>query len=284
MGTILETLQEVALLGGLPAPTTLFNTSDATAKQLLAIANERGQEAARLYDWPQLVINGTLILTATELQPLPADVAEILDLTAWYSADMTPLTGPLSYQEWQRMKQTALAPIKFSWRVANTSFGQPALAFVPVPTGGETVSYFYRSKAWAKPIDWFSGWTVTPNTYCYSDNKVWKTAGGGVTGANPPTILNGGNDGVIIWVAQTTTIYNKFLANTDDSLIPLDVLKKGILARFFRMKGLEYQDMEAEYQRDLRDELAERIGGRTVNMFRTYGRFIDESNIKEGNW
>jgi hypothetical protein len=281
---LLETLQEVAELGGLPRPTAIVGSTDTTARQLLAIANERGQEAARLYDWPQLVISSTLTLVANEIQPLPYDVAEVLDLTAWYSADMTPLTGPISYIEWQRMKQTAVAPIKYSFRVANTSFGKPALAFVPTTTGGQIISYYYRTKAWAKPQDWRTAWVVTTGLWCYSDGKAWKANSSGTTGTNAPTSANGGNDGVIVWTAQPTTIYNKFLADTDDSLIPLDVLKKGILSRFYRMKGLEYQDLEAEYQRDLRDEMAERTGGRTVNLFRTYGRFIDESNIKEGNW
>jgi len=137
---LLETLQEVAELGGLPRPTAIVGSTDTTARQLLAIANERGQEAARLYDWPQLIISSTLTLVADEIQPLPYDVAEVLDLTAWYSADMTPLTGPITYIEWQRMKQTAVAPIKYSFRVANTSFGKPALAFVPTPTGGQIIS------------------------------------------------------------------------------------------------------------------------------------------------
>ncbi|MFZ9740009.1 MAG: hypothetical protein ACO3EZ_18645 [Prochlorotrichaceae cyanobacterium] len=281
---LLETLQEVAELGGLPRPTAIVGSTDTTARQLLAIANERGQEAARLYDWPQLIISSTLTLVANEIQPLPYDVAEVLDLTAWYSADMTPLTGPITYIEWQRMKQTAVAPIKYSFRVANTSFGKPALAFVPTPTGGQIISYYYRTKAWAKPQDWRAAWVVTTGLWCYSDGKAWKANSSGTTGTNAPSSANGGNDGVIVWTAQPTTIYNKFLADTDESLIPLDVLKKGILSRFYRMKGLEYQDLEAEYQRDLRDEMAERTGGRTVNLFRTYGRFIDESNIKEGNW
>jgi len=284
MGTLLTALQEVADLGGLPRPTSVISSSDTTTRQLLAIANERGQEAARMYDWPQLIKIATITATASSIQALPADCAEVLDETAWYTADLTPISGPITHQEWQRLTQTSAATIKFSFRVAQTSTGGRGLAFTPTPSGGESISYFYRSKSWAKPQDWATGLSVNSSTWCYSDSQFWKATGAGTTGSTAPTTANLGNDGSVIWAAQSSVVYDKFLADSDDSLIPFEVLKKGVLSRFLRMKGLEYLDLEAEYQRDLRDELAERNGGRTVNLFRPGSIFICEWNIKEGNW
>ena len=284
MGSLIETLQEVADLGGLPKPTSIVNSSDTTTRQLLAIANERGQEAARMHDWPQLVKLGTITATASQVQALPDDCSELLDSTAWYTADLSPLTGPVTYPEWQRITQTAAAPIKYTFRVAQTSTGGRGLAFTPTPSGDETISFFYRSRSWAKPRDWVPGMSVTGGLWCYSDSQFWRASAAGTSGASAPTTANAGNDGSVIWVPQGSVVYDRFLADTDDSLIPFNILKKGILARFFRMKGLEYLDLEAEYQRDLRDELGERHGGRTINLFRTGSRFIGECNTKEGNW
>lgn len=284
VANLLDILTDVCALGGLPRPTSIVNSQDATTRQLYSIANERGNEAVRLFDFPQLIKTATLTLTASEIQPLPADCAELLDSTAWYSNDMTPLTGAITPQEWQRIVQTASAPIKFSFRVAQTSTGGRGLAFTPTPTGGESVAIFYRSKNWVKPRDWSAGLSVTIGSYVYSDSQYWLTGTAGTTGNNAPTTTNGGNDGAIIWAPQASILYTKFLADTDESLVEPTVLTKGILARFYRMKGLEYQDLEAEYYSALRNDLAERNGGRSCNLFRYSGRFLDESNIKEGNW
>lgn len=283
MTSLLSILTDVCDLGGLPRPTSVVNSLDATVRQLYAIANERGTEAVRLYDWPQLTKLSTLTLTASTIQALPADCAELLDSTAWYTADMTHLTGPITWQQWQRLTQTASAGIKFFFRVAQTSTGGRGLAFTPTPTGGETVSIFYRSKSWVKPRDWAAGISVTQGSYVYSDSQYWTASASGTTGGSAPTTANSGNDGTIIWVPQSVT-YDKFLADTDEPLLEPTVLTKGILARFYRMKGLEYMDLEAEYLSALRNDLAERNGGKTTNFFVSSGRFIGECNIKEGNW
>lgn len=284
MTSLLDIITDVCDLGGLPRPNSILNSQDATTRQLYAIANERGNEAVRLFDFPQLLKINTLTLTANPIQSLPVDCAELIDSTAWYSDDMTPLTGAVTPQEWQRIVQTASAPIKFTFRMAQTSTGGRGLQFTPTPTGGETVNIFYRSKNWVKPRDWQAGISVSNGSYIYSDSQYWTTSVAGTTGSTAPTTANNGNDGAIIWVAQSNILYTKFLADTDESLIEPTVLTKGILARFYRMKGLDYQDLEAEYYSALRNDLAERNGGRSQNIFRYSGRFLDESNIKEGNW
>lgn len=277
-------LNDVCDLGGFPRLSSIINSTDATARQLLAITNERGAEATRMFDWPQLTKASTLTLTATEIQSLPADLAELLDSTAWYTGDMTPLTGPITYQQWQAITQTLAAPTKFAFRVTQTTNGNRGLSFVPTPSGGETVSLFYRTKSWVKPRDWSAGMAVTSGSFAYSNGDYWTANSSGTAGSNAPSISNSGNDGSIIWTRKPGVLYQTFLADTDEPLIESTVLMKGILARFYRMKGLEYQDLEAEYYSSLRNDLAERNGGRTSNFFRGSGKFISEANIKEGNW
>ena len=114
-------MNELCDYGGFPRITSVINSSDATTRQLLAIANERGAEATRMFDWPQLTKASTLTLTASQIQALPADLAELLDSTAWYTGDMTPLTGPITPQQWQSITQTLAAPTKFAFRVSQTT-------------------------------------------------------------------------------------------------------------------------------------------------------------------
>lgn len=287
MATLLSLIQDVCDLGGLPRPSTVVGSTDATVRQLLAIAHERGAEAVRMFDWPQLTRARTLVLTASQTQTLPADFAELADSTAWYTADMSPLTGPITYQQWQSLTQTAASPIKFAFRVQLTSTAGRGLAFTPTPVGGENVAIFYRSKSWVRPRLWTASTAITATAvapvYVYSDSQIWRTTTTGTTGANAPTTANSGNDGGIVWTAQNMA-YERFLADTDEPLLESTVLTKGILSRFYRMKGFEYQDLEVDYFTGLKADLAEQNGGRTSNLYRGYGTFVSEANIKEGNW
>jgi alpha-tubulin suppressor-like RCC1 family protein len=274
MATLLSIIQDVCSFGGLPIPSTVIGNNDGTVRQLLAIANERGTEAARQFKFPQLAQAKNLTLTASQVQALPADFSELVDSTAWHTAGMTPLLGPITFQQWQQIVQTGAAALKFAFRVQLTSTAGRGLAFVPTPSGGETVAIFYQSKSWIRPKLWSAATVVAANTYVYSDFRIWKNAIAGTTGTNAPTASNNGFDGSVTWAAQDM-IYQKFLADTDEPLIESSVLMKGILARFYRFKGFEYQDLEAEYILGLKADLAQQNGGRTSNLYRNYCGFLD---------
>ena len=275
MATLLSVLQDACDFGGFPRPTSIINNTDATTRQLLAIANERGIEAVRMFDWPQLTKLSSLSLVAGTNQTLPADCAELLDSTAWYTGDMTPIRGPITPREWQALTQTGNAGIKFAFRVSQNSKGARAVAMHPTPVGNETISLFYRSKTWIKPREWAASMSVTAGMWVFSDGEYWTANTSGTAGTSAPTIANNGVDGTITWTRKANVLYERFIADTDEPLIEPSILMKGILARFYRMKGLEYQDLEAEFNIGLRNDLAERNGGRTSNIFRYNCGFID---------
>jgi len=275
VATLLSVLQDACDFGGFPRPTSIINNTDATTRQLLAIANERGIEAVRMFDWPQLTKLSSLSLVAGTNQTLPADCAELLDSTAWYTGDMTPIRGPITPREWQALTQTGNAGIKFAFRVSQNSKGARAVAMHPTPVGNETISLFYRSKTWIKPREWAASMSVTAGMWVFSDGEYWTANTSGTAGTSAPTIANNGADGTITWTRKANVLYERFIADTDEPLIESSILMKGILARFYRMKGLEYQDLEAEFNIGLRNDLAERNGGRTSNIFRYNCGFLD---------
>lgn len=275
MATLLSVLQDACDFGGFPRPTSIINNTDATTRQLLAIANERGIEAVRMFDWPQLTKLSSLSLVAGVNQTLPADCAELLDSTAWFTGDMSPLRGPITTQQWQYLTQTSSAGLKFAFRVTQNGNGSRAIAMHPTPSGTETISLFYRSKTWIKPQGWVAQMSVTAGMWVFSDSEYWTANTSGTAGTTAPTIANNGVDGTITWTRKPNVLYERFIADTDEPLIEPSLLMKGILARFYRMKGLEYQDLEAEFNVGLRNDLAERNGGRTSNMFRYNCGFLD---------
>jgi alpha-tubulin suppressor-like RCC1 family protein len=188
---------------------------------------------------------------------------------------MTPIRGPITPREWQALTQTGNAGIKFAFRVSQNSKGARAVAMHPTPVGNETISLFYRSKTWIKPREWAASMSVTAGMWVFSDGEYWTANTSGTAGTSAPTIANNGADGTITWTRKANVLYERFIADTDEPLIESSILMKGILARFYRMKGLEYQDLEAEFNIGLRNDLAERNGGRTSNIFRYNCGFLD---------
>jgi hypothetical protein len=284
MTAILEILQNVADLGGLPRPDSAVNSADNTARQLVAIANMRGIEMSRMYQWPSLVIYGSITLVAGAEQSLPSDCAEILSDTAWYQGYMTPLNGPITPQEWQRQVQTVQTSQKFSFiKTAGISDGLK-ISVNPPATGGEVVNFVYRSRNWIRPKSWSSGMSVTSGSLCYSDSTIWRSSAAGTAGSTAPTNANGGNDNSLIWAPQTGRLYDIIGADSDEPQLYARALEIGILATFYRFKGWDYQDLEAQYQREMKAVFSDQVGGRSFNMFSQRAQFIGPANYKEGNF
>lgn len=284
MTAILEILQNVADLGGLPRPDSAVNSADNTSRQLVAIANDRGLEMAKAFQWPRLVVMGSITLVAGAQQDVPADCAEILSDTAWYEGYMTPLNGPITVQEWQRQTQTVQTALKFSFmRTANSS-GNLGISVNPVAAGGEVINFIYKSKNWIRPKYWASGMSVSSGGLCYSDSTIWRSSSAGTAGSTAPTNANGGNDGLLVWAPQTGALYNAIGADSDEPLVDARILKQGILASFYRFKGWDYADLEAQYYREMKELFAEQNGARSFNIFSKRSQFIGPSNYKEGNY
>jgi hypothetical protein len=126
--------------------------------------------------------------------------------------------------------------------------------------------------------------SVAAGSLCYSDSTIWRSSAAGTAGATAPTNANGGNDGALVWAPQTGALYDQITADTDEPLVDARILKLGILATFYRFKGWEHQDLEAQFYREMRDVFAEQNGGRSFNMFSQRAQFIGPANYKEGNY
>ena len=64
--SILNIIKTVAKLVGVSEPTTATGSTDIQVKQLLALANEEGQELAARYDWTALVREATYTALGVE--------------------------------------------------------------------------------------------------------------------------------------------------------------------------------------------------------------------------
>src|SRR5260221_481902 len=98
--SLLSTIVQVCRRIGLTAPTTVSGSSDPAIIQLMAIANEEGQDLSSRYPWQNLQVESTFSTVATESQGTilslaGSDFRYILNDIMWNRSLLRPVFGPL---------------------------------------------------------------------------------------------------------------------------------------------------------------------------------------------
>lgn len=145
--TLLSLVRDVCAEVGLPRPSAVIAATDPTMRALLSHAQEEGQALARLGPWQKLRKEKTFTSLAQETQTsmVATDLARFVDGTFWNRTRRRPFIGPVSPQDWQRMKATvALANTDmFTMRGGD-------ILMTPTPTAGHTFAYEYVSTQWCE--------------------------------------------------------------------------------------------------------------------------------------
>jgi hypothetical protein len=148
-GTVLSIIQQTCTELGLPEPNEAVASNDTTIKQLVALLNKAGYELCRVHEWQFLDRIGIITTVAGQDEyDLPSDWSRSINQTLWSSTlELTPVTGPLSPQLWQSLKNGSLGSGIFqSYRIRGNK-----LVVDPVPgNDGETYNFEYISNAWIK--------------------------------------------------------------------------------------------------------------------------------------
>lgn len=248
---ILTVIQDTSLLLGLSTQTTAVGSSDVQIRRLLAIAHEAGFIMKQDYAWAELEKVGTITLQdGVSNYSLAADFQRFIYRTHWDRENHWELDGPLTPQEWEYRQNgnSAITP-----RRQFRCFGSPSnkIHISPTPTsteGGQILSYEYYSGTWILPIFWEEGLTFTAGAYCSYDGNVYQTTAGGVTGATAPEHTDGElTDGGVLWTYYNR-VYDRFLADTDISLLNPYVLSLCIQYRWLQLNGLEWAHKYQEYR------------------------------------
>jgi hypothetical protein len=133
----------------LPRPTVVIAATDPQVRQLLRLANVEGRSLAKRHNWQVLTSEHTFTTTATEVQltasALASDFAWIIPETIWNRSTRRMVYGPLSTQEWQQIKGTAISSVDPAFRIRNNT-----ILMTPAPTTGHTIAYEYVSKNWCQ--------------------------------------------------------------------------------------------------------------------------------------
>lgn len=147
---LLELVQDVADLLGIPRPASVYGSLDAGVRQLLQLANREGRELSSRYPWQVLTNEATFTTVATESQGTLASIIgatqtlrSVVNETLWNRTTGEPVCGPRDGRTWQAYKsQTFTSPLA-EYRIRGGS-----LLMLPAPTAGQTVALEYVSNCW----------------------------------------------------------------------------------------------------------------------------------------
>ena len=146
--SLLTQLTQVCSRIGITAPTSMSSSADPQILQLIALANEEGQELAARYPWQAITIEKTFLTVAAEIQGTVAalagtDFKYILNEIMWDRTLLRPVLGPLMPQQWQELKARNITGPWSQYRIRGGN-----VLFIPVPSAGDTIAFEYISKNW----------------------------------------------------------------------------------------------------------------------------------------
>lgn len=155
LSTILEIVQRSCDELGLPRPSVVFASTDASTVQMRAIANSAGRFLMRYHAWGDLITLGSFS-TSNGTSDYSFSTMSITDFdrfvpeTHWDRTNDRFIIGP-SLPQVDRYRQesgVAQASINKFYRALGKSNG---IRIWPTPTATETLVFEYVSNKWARP-------------------------------------------------------------------------------------------------------------------------------------
>lgn len=145
--TCLQIIQTACKRIGILSPNAAVSATDQQIIQLVALAEEEGQELATRYPWEALQVETTFTTVAAQVQTSLAAITSgfdyIINDTIWNRTLRRPVYGPKSQQDWQEAKAEQINGPFNSFRII-----ADAINFYPNPVAGQTCAFEYQSRAW----------------------------------------------------------------------------------------------------------------------------------------
>lgn len=184
---LLQIVQGAALRVGLTQPASAMGSSDSTVQQLVAFAQDAGDDLRERWTWRNLK-SSNVIFTGdgtTATFSLPADFATLSPSDTFISSVYPTLTlpGPVNEEDLLRMKAVPVTVTPSCWRLIGGK-----IEFYPVLAAGEIVTYVYASAPWILDVNGTTkklAWTADTDTSLIPERLVrlgciwmWKRAKG----------------------------------------------------------------------------------------------------------
>ncbi len=156
MGLLSIITDVAAVVGNMPSPMFITGNNDNMVRQLVALANQEGQELTEEYQWQALTrtavnkavagnVNSGIAVDQGELETLAPGYSYLLDDTLWIQDQPFKLIGPMSNKQ-----RTSLE----AWNVSGATWTfwieQNHLWVSRSTVSSQTLRFRYQSRFWAK--------------------------------------------------------------------------------------------------------------------------------------
>lgn len=149
--TCLQIIQSACKRIGILSPNAAVTATDQQIIQLVALAEEEGQELATRHDWQSLQTEATFTTVATQVQASLSTIAPgfdyIVNETIWNRTLRRPVYGPRSQQDWQQAKASQINGPFNSFRIIADKIN-----FYPNPVAGQLCYFEFMSRAWVNVL------------------------------------------------------------------------------------------------------------------------------------
>ncbi len=141
--SVLQLVQEFCGLQGLPVPTALIGSNEASVVQYRAITQAVMREAGRA-PWPEKRIQGTFTTVATPSQGMLTTLfpgfETLVNGTLWLNGETLPIRGPLTDSSWAAITALEISGPPYSYWLSAGS-----LYLTPTPPAGLVCSALYTT-------------------------------------------------------------------------------------------------------------------------------------------
>ena len=263
--TIATVIQNVANEAGYTVEPNILTSTETTTKQLLAIANRINRNIFEAYPWPKTFASGAITLVSGQATyQLPAAFSYYHYETFWNSSTRWRVLGPMTEQEYAEIRGFGLNTTVYQ-RFQIRGLSNSELLISPTPGAsysGDIIIFEYIADRSVRPKTWTTATAFAANSYCFYNGNYYTTTAGGTTGATPPTHTSGSaSDGGVSWDYYDGA-YNKFLADTDQSIFSESLLEQGILERFAEIHGLD--SIRPRFEIALNEEFSRDQNGKII--------------------
>jgi hypothetical protein len=145
--SLLTIVQNACARLGLPRPNAVVGSTDATVREMLALAQQEGRELSRRGAWKALTAERTFttVAAAAQTDALPDDLDWIIPDTMFNRTSSRQVNGPLSPSEWQVAQGGLVTFVHPAFRIRGAS-----LLIHPAPSAGDTVAFEYVTRNWCR--------------------------------------------------------------------------------------------------------------------------------------
>lgn len=218
---------------------------------------------------------------------LPLDFSRIINDTEWDQTNRWAAIGPNTPQDWAWMTQgiVALTPRRH-YRIMGNDTTEFFIWPVPMASeNGQLLTFEYISDRTIVPRLWLASTVYAANATVSYGGRRYVTSAGGTSGTVPPQVTRGSvSDGGVTWT-YVDNGYTQFVADTDLTVLPQNIVELGTIWRWKRANGVPYTDDRQTWE-DAVARLENRQGGAPQLSLsrRVYSPLIGPWQVQDGNF